>query len=86
MPCSLFYMYHTKEFSTMGLLPHKQQSAEHLANVGVLDETTGNNTAAPVGSGKQRLRWSSDLHDSFVSAITQLGGLDSGYLLFNAVS
>lgn len=36
----------------MGLLPHKQQSAKHLANVGVLDETTGNMTAAPSGEWK----------------------------------
>ncbi|KAF7819199.1 myb family transcription factor PHL7-like isoform X1 [Senna tora] len=28
------------------------------------------------GSGKQRLRWTSDLHDRFVDAITQLGGPD----------
>lgn len=29
-----------------------------------------------VGSPKQRLRWTSDLHDRFVDAVTQLGGAD----------
>ena len=30
---------------------------------------------------KPRLRWTSDLHDRFVHAVTKLGGPDSEYLL-----
>lgn len=84
LPCSLNNMYHhAKKFSTVGLVPHKPQSAEQLANVGVLGGATVNNSTASGGNGKQRLRWTSELHDRFVDAITQLGGPDSGYLLFS---
>ncbi|XP_068659608.1 myb family transcription factor PHL7-like [Aristolochia californica] len=69
-------MYHAKKFSTMGLVSHKPQSTEQLSNTGVLGATTVNNPAPSGGSGKQRLRWTSDLHDRFVDAITQLGGPD----------
>ncbi|XXG50689.1 hypothetical protein AAC387_Pa02g4642 [Persea americana] len=69
-------MYHAKKFSTVGLVPHKPQSAEQLANVGVLGGATVNNSTASGGNGKQRLRWTSELHDRFVDAITQLGGPD----------
>ncbi|XP_077241549.1 myb family transcription factor PHL7-like [Tasmannia lanceolata] len=69
-------MYHVKKFSTVGLVPHKAQSAEQLANVGVQGGSPVNNTATSGGTGKQRLRWTSDLHDRFVDAITQLGGPD----------
>eukprot|EP00262_Sarcandra_glabra_P014029 TRINITY_DN400_c0_g1_i1.p1 TRINITY_DN400_c0_g1~~TRINITY_DN400_c0_g1_i1.p1 ORF type:complete len:270 (+),score=51.17 TRINITY_DN400_c0_g1_i1:424-1233(+) len=69
-------MYHAKKFSTMPLVPHKPQGAEQLANVGVLGGSTINAPATSGGSGKQRLRWTSDLHDRFVDAITQLGGPD----------
>ncbi|KAG9454956.1 hypothetical protein H6P81_007860 [Aristolochia fimbriata] len=69
-------MYHAKKFSTMGLVSHKPQSTEQVSNTGVLGGTPVNNPAPAGGSGKQRLRWTSDLHDRFVDAITQLGGPD----------
>lgn len=31
---------------------------------------------------KPRLRWTADLHDRFVDAVTQLGGPDSKWFLF----
>ncbi|KAF8395624.1 hypothetical protein HHK36_019574 [Tetracentron sinense] len=74
----MFNMYHAKKFSTVGLVPHKSQSTEHLANVGVSGGSTIKNPVTSGGSGKQRLRWTSDLHNRFVDAITQLGGADSG--------
>ncbi|XP_072997802.1 myb family transcription factor PHL7-like isoform X1 [Typha latifolia] len=61
-------MYHPKKFSTLPLVPHKAQSSEQLGNV--------NNSSNSGGVGKQRLRWTSDLHDRFVDAIAQLGGPD----------
>lgn len=63
------------------MVPHKSQGGvEQLANAGVLGGSAVKIAAAPAGgSGKQRLRWTSDLHDRFVDAITQLGGPDSGY-------
>lgn len=69
-------MYHAKKFSTMPLVPHKAHGAEQLADTGSLPGTTGNNSSNPGANGKQRLRWTSDLHDRFVDAITQLGGPD----------
>ncbi|XP_068662567.1 myb family transcription factor PHL7-like [Aristolochia californica] len=69
-------MYHAKKFSTMGLVSHKPQGTEQVSNTGVLGGTTVNNPAPSGGTGKQRLRWTSDLHDRFVDAITQLGGPD----------
>ncbi|KAK7286626.1 hypothetical protein RJT34_21757 [Clitoria ternatea] len=70
-------MYHTEKFSPGNMVPHKPQGgAEQLANVGVLGGSAVKNAAPAGGSGKQRLRWTSDLHDRFVDAITQLGGPD----------
>lgn len=73
-------MYHAKKFSTMGLVPHKTQGAEQLSNMGAVAGPTVSNSAPSGGNGKQRLRWTSDLHDRFVDAIAQLGGPDSEYL------
>ncbi|ERM98137.1 hypothetical protein AMTR_s00095p00071020 [Amborella trichopoda] len=71
-------MYYPKKFSTMGLVPHKPQSqgADQLANIGVSGGSPINKSPTSGGAGKQRLRWTSDLHDRFVDAIAQLGGPD----------
>ncbi|KAI3917029.1 hypothetical protein MKX01_003478 [Papaver californicum] len=63
-------MYHAKKLSTLGLVTHKAQGAEQLPNMGV------GGSPPSGGNGKQRLRWTSDLHDRFVDAIAQLGGPD----------
>lgn len=76
-------MYHPKKFSTASLVPHKAQGSEPLATVGALGGSSVKNSNPTGGSGKQRLRWTSDLHDRFVDAITQLGGPDSGYFLLS---
>lgn len=83
-------MYHAKKFSMTSLVPHKTQGVE-LAVVSPV-KNPASSAAAPSGSasasagaGKQRLRWTSDLHDRFVDAITQLGGPDSGYFLFYCI-
>jgi len=74
-------MYHAKKFSMTSLVPHKGgQGSEPLAmTAGVLGGSSAvksSTLAASGGAGKQRLRWTSDLHDRFVDAITQLGGPD----------
>ncbi|RDX72814.1 Myb family transcription factor PHL7, partial [Mucuna pruriens] len=70
-------MYHAKKFSPTSMVQHKSQGGgEQLANVGVLGGTAVKNAPPAGGSGKQRLRWTSELHDRFVDAITQLGGPD----------
>lgn len=78
-------MYHAEKFSTVNLVPHKVQDNEQVANAEVL----GMGSAAlkspthPGGGSKQRLRWTEELHNRFVDAISQLGGPDSGYFLFS---
>lgn len=73
-------MFHAKKFPEVAMMPHKSQGGgEELVDVGVLSGSAVKNAAPAGGGGKQRLRWTSDLHDRFVDAITQLGGPDSGY-------
>ncbi|KAM5550517.1 myb family transcription factor PHL7 [Rosa sericea] len=74
-------MYHAKKFSTASLVPHKPQTSEQLASDSSVKNPTpcasaSASASASAGNGKQRLRWTSDLHDRFVDAITQLGGPD----------
>lgn len=75
-------MYNPKKFSTMALAPCKVQGDEQLTTVASAGGPAVGNPAPTGGNGKQRLRWTSDLHDSFVDAIAQLGGPDSVYLLY----
>ncbi|KAL8162950.1 hypothetical protein V2J09_014439 [Rumex salicifolius] len=42
----------------------------------MVGDSGANNSTPPGGSGKQRLRWTSELHERFVDAIAQLGGPD----------
>ncbi|KAL9240064.1 hypothetical protein vseg_014325 [Gypsophila vaccaria] len=64
-------MYHDKMFSTVSMVPHNTQASEPPANHGGPGSPT-----APGAGGRQRLRWTEDLHNRFVDAITQLGGPD----------
>uniref|UniRef100_A0A804Q0H9 HTH myb-type domain-containing protein n=1 Tax=Zea mays TaxID=4577 RepID=A0A804Q0H9_MAIZE len=68
-------MYHAKNFS-VPFAPQRAQDNEHASNIGGIGGPNISNPANPVGSGKQRLRWTSDLHNRFVDAIAQLGGPD----------
>ncbi|KAF6996496.1 hypothetical protein CFC21_012830 [Triticum aestivum] len=73
--CSTLMMYHAKKFS-VPFAPQRAQNSEHVSNIGAFGGSNISNPANPVGSGKQRLRWTSDLHSRFVDAIAQLGGPD----------
>jgi hypothetical protein len=80
-------MFHAKKFSIVPFISHKTQGSDQVSNVGsALGGSNVTNPINPGGSGKQRLRWTSDLHDRFVDAITQLGGPDSGYFCYFSVS
>ncbi|XP_052157001.1 myb family transcription factor PHL7-like [Oryza glaberrima] len=68
-------MYHAKKFS-VPFGPQSTQSNEHMSNIGAFGGSNMGSPANPAGSGKQRLRWTSDLHNRFVDAIAQLGGPD----------
>ena len=41
------------------------------------------NPINPSMASRQRLRWTHELHEQFVDAVTQLGGPDSEYFLFH---
>ncbi|CAI8588117.1 unnamed protein product [Vicia faba] len=70
-------MFHAKKFPEAAMMPYKSQGGgEELVDVGGLSGSAVKNAAPAGGGGKQRLRWTSDLHDRFVDAITQLGGPD----------
>ncbi|WOK95554.1 hypothetical protein Cni_G04261 [Canna indica] len=69
-------MYHAKKYSTVSTVPNNSQGAERVCNVGNSGGSVANTQVIPGISGKQRLRWTSDLHDRFVDAIAQLGGPD----------
>ncbi|KAL8129306.1 hypothetical protein V2J09_018461 [Rumex salicifolius] len=62
-------MYQAK-ISTTSFVPVSDQDPNSEAGAPM------NNPTAPGGSGKQRLRWTGELHERFVDAITQLGGPD----------
>ncbi|XP_074306856.1 myb family transcription factor RLI1-like [Silene latifolia] len=69
-------MYHAKKFSPVSLVPHKTQASEPSGNHGSLGSPTPRSPTHPGGGGRQRLRWTEELHNRFVDAITQLGGPD----------
>ncbi|KAJ3669183.1 hypothetical protein LUZ60_011133 [Juncus effusus] len=69
-------MFHAKKFSSVPFISQKGQDRDQIGNMGVLGGSNVNNPISQAGNGKQRLRWTSDLHDRFVDAITQLGGPD----------
>lgn len=72
-------MFQNKKFSTSGLVPQRLHGSEQrgAGPLGVTSSSSGSPvTSGGSGSAKQRLRWTPDLHDRFVEAITQLGGAD----------
>lgn len=64
-------MYHAKNISTSH---GHEQDISSGAPVGANDALNSLSTSAM--ASKQRLRWTPDLHDRFVNAVTQLGGAD----------
>ncbi|KAL2629338.1 hypothetical protein R1flu_014024 [Riccia fluitans] len=76
-------MYSAKKFSTSSLVPQRPgQIVDQRGSSGA--GGSANSGGSPVASGgggggsaaKQRLRWTPELHERFVDAVTQLGGAD----------
>ncbi|CAL9126582.1 unnamed protein product [Musa textilis] len=72
-------MYHPK--SNLGVDPNQSNS---LSNDQLLESSInpvnlkngGNSSTNPNLLSRQRLRWTNELHERFVDAVTQLGGSD----------
>ena len=60
-------------FSSDGLNPSSHQKQLSLSD----DNLPGDLNAVASNDPKPRLRWTPELHEHFVSAVTQLGGADS---------
>lgn len=68
-----------KKYSNTSLVPHRGPTSsqqERSMYGGSLAGDTGVVTSA---DPKPRLRWTPELHERFVDAVTQLGGADSKY-------
>lgn len=80
-------MYAAKKFSTSSLVPQRPGQVPDPRGSNAAGGST-NSGGSPVASGgggggsaaKQRLRWTPELHERFVDAVTQLGGADSEFL------
>lgn len=59
--------------------PHHQQGLHSSPPYGSSADSGGSSPMDP----KPRLRWTPELHDRFVDAVTQLGGADSKFLNYS---
>lgn len=70
-------MYQPNPISSSGQTHGNPTAHEQmeLGNNAIVPSNGGNNN--PNMAARQRLRWTNELHDRFVEAVTQLGGPDS---------
>lgn len=75
-------MYQMKKYTSPGLVPHRPQTTSpHPTDSRLfLYGSTLSNEMSPADP-KPRLRWTPELHERFVDAVTQLGGADSEFFL-----
>lgn len=71
-------MYNARKYPAVSLMPPRSQGPEqHMASpVPMVSNNTNNSPVASGMASKQRLRWTPDLHQRFVDAVTELGGPD----------
>lgn len=71
-------MYNARKYPAVSLMPPRSQGPEqHMTSpVPMVSNNTNNSPVASGMASKQRLRWTPDLHQRFVDAVTELGGPD----------
>eukprot|EP00249_Psilotum_nudum_P012401 c23761_g1_i2 orf=494-1825(+) len=64
------------EFSSSSLVPQRGLGLDQRGLLRPPNASVNPAASSGVGASKQRLRWTPDLHERFVEAVTQLGGAD----------
>eukprot|EP00252_Welwitschia_mirabilis_P024625 TRINITY_DN7361_c0_g1_i1.p1 TRINITY_DN7361_c0_g1~~TRINITY_DN7361_c0_g1_i1.p1 ORF type:complete len:384 (+),score=107.34 TRINITY_DN7361_c0_g1_i1:442-1593(+) len=71
-------MYNARKYPAVSLMPPRSQGLDqHIrSEVAVVSNNPIATSATPGMASKQRLRWTAELHEKFVEAVTELGGPD----------
>lgn len=85
-------MYQNKKFSTTSLMPQRSASQAPEPRGSSAAGASTNSAGSPGGgsggggsAAKQRLRWTPELHERFVDAVTQLGGPDRELFFYQLI-
>lgn len=78
-------MYQPNPVSSIGPTQSNPAAHEQMGpgDGDMVPSNGGNNN--PNMAARQRLRWTNELHDRFVEAVTQLGGPDSMFFMLQLV-
>lgn len=73
-------MFQSQPISNISPIRNNSLAYNHQLEISdkvMVSNDGGNNSNNPNLASRQRLRWTNELHNCFIDAITQLGGPDS---------